>query len=388
VYALTTRAVDAAGNVSTWRTDTVRVDVTAPSNDTPAAPAGWRAVPYTVEVIGSDGDGSGVAQIERTIDGGDVSVDPDVTVGDDGEHVLATRIVDAVGHASEWRTETIKIDSVSPAVALDCGSDGWRAAPVTCTVAADGGPSGVTVTVARNGGAPETVAGGTVVVEADGEHALAARAADGAGNTADAAARVRVDRGAPHVEVACEGSACRVTASDAVSGVAAVAYRVDAGAWQAPAGDGAFTVAAGRVQARAVDAAGNESVTADVTVEAAAKPGRARSATRPVYLRGRSGSSAMIGALRASRSASGTVAVDLRPLALGRGKFRITLQIRAGKARRTVTRTVTIGRGGTSPRVRTKLEDATRKATVTLRVDRKAGSGWRSHASGRVVLGP
>jgi hypothetical protein len=224
------------------------------------------------------------------------------------------------------------------------------------------------------------------VVETDGEHVLAAKATDGAGNSASARARVRVDRGAPAVEVACAGSACRLTASDAVSGVAAVAYRVDGGAWQAPAGDGAFTVAAGRVQARAVDAAGNETVTAEVVVEAPAGTGRARSAARPVYLRGRTGSNAMVGALRATRSTSGTVRVDLRPLALGRGEFRLKLRIRAGKAKRTVTKTVKTGRGGTSPRLRARLRGVTGKATITLRVDRRKGSRWRAHASGRVVL--
>jgi hypothetical protein len=116
--------------------------------------------------------------------------------------------------------------------------------------------------------------------------------------------------------------------------------------------------------------------------------GRVRSATRPVYLRGHSGASAMIGALRAARDAAGRVSVDLRPLALGRGRFRLQLRVQAGKRKRTVTRTVRIRRGGTSPRLLAELTGATRRCTVTLRVDRKAGARWRSHASGRVVLAP
>ena len=35
VHALETRAVDLAGNTTDWRSDTVRVDVTAPVNETP-----------------------------------------------------------------------------------------------------------------------------------------------------------------------------------------------------------------------------------------------------------------------------------------------------------------------------------------------------------------
>jgi hypothetical protein len=385
-HTLETRVVDAAGNASAWRTDTVRVDVTAPINDTPAAPDGWRATPYTVTVAGSDGAGSGVDRIERTLDGGDVSEDPAVTVTGDGEHTLRTRIVDAVGHASEWRTETIRIDSAKPQVALACG-DGWSAQPVACTVGADGGPSGLpTLTVTRDGGAAQTVAAGAaVVVDTDGEHPLTLHATDGAGNRNTTQARVRVDRSAPQAQLACEDHVCSVHASDGVSGLAALAYRVDGGAWTPVAADQAFEVAAGEVRARAVDVAGNETVTNAVEITAA-KTGRARSASRPVYLGGRKKTSAMIGALHAARAESGTVTADLRPLALGRGRFRIELRVKAAERDRTVKRTVKIGKNGTSPRLQARLKDATARSTVTLRVLRNAGSKWREHATARLVL--
>jgi Big-like domain-containing protein len=392
VHALASRAVDKAGNVSAWRTETVRVDVTAPVNDTPAAPEGWRATPYTVEIAGSDGAGSGMVAIERQLDEDAVSGDAEVTVAGDGVHTLRSRIVDAVGHRSAWRVDTIRIDSADPQLAVSCPS-GWSSQPVACTVAADGGPSGLSsLTVTRDGGAAEAVAAGAAVtVDGDGEHAIAAAAVDGAGNHGSATATVRVDRSAPRVELACAGQACHIAGADDVSGVASIAYSIDGGAWQAPAADGSFTVAAGRVVARAVDLAGNAAGTAPV--EVAAPPegtptARTRSASRPVYLRGRSGASAMIGALRARRDASGKVSVDLRPLALGRGKFRMKLRIEAGKRKRTVTRTVRTRRGGTSPRLRARLSGATKRCTVTLRVKRKAGGGWRAHAGGRLVLAP
>ena len=114
VHALETRAVDNAGRTSAWRSDTVRIDATVPVNTTPAPAAGWRKTAYTVVVAGEDGDGSGVDTIERTIDGGTVSNDENVTISGNGVHVLRTRIVDNVGHASAWREDTIRIDGVDP----------------------------------------------------------------------------------------------------------------------------------------------------------------------------------------------------------------------------------------------------------------------------------
>ena len=387
VHQLATRALDAAGNASAWRTDTVRVDVTAPRNDTPAAPAGWRADAYSVTVKGSDGSGSGVAKVQRTLDGGPVSEAAAVAVAGDGVHTLRTRIVDKVGHASPWRSELIHIDSQAPQVALACSPAGWSAQPVSCAVPADGGPSGLaSLTVGGGGVAP----GGTVVVEADGIHVLDARAVDGAGNQAGAQAQVMVDRSAPQVELACDaadgGYACRVQASDAVSGVASVAYSVDGGEWAAA--EGVFTVASGSVRARAVDAAGNHAESDALELAGRAEPRRrgARTASLPVYLRGRRSSSGMIGALRATRTESGAIAVDLRPLAVGRGRYRVVLKLKAGSRDRKVRRTRKVGKDGALPRIKAKLPKARGRATVSLTIRKRRGGGWRRHAGARLVI--
>ena len=386
VHALETRAVDLAGNTTDWRSDTVRVDVTAPVNDTPAAPAGWRSTAYAVTVAGSDGSGSGLDRVESELDGAATSNDPAVTVSGDGVHTLRTRSVDAVGHASAWRTDTIRIDSVAPAAALACPpATAWRATPAVCTATADGGASGLgSLTVAVDGAAARAAAPGTAVtIAADGVHRVELRAVDGAGNHHGASATVRVDRTAPTASLSCVANTCTVTGSDARSGVAARAISVDGGAWQPGT---TFTVAHGVVRARVVDAAGNATITAPATVaEPPAEP-RPRTATVPVYLRGGRTSSALIGALRASRADTGAIAVDLRPLAVGRGRFRVAIVVKAGKRSRTVRRTLTVGRGGTLPRIRTELARAPAKATVTLDVRKQAGKRWRRHAAGRLVL--
>ena len=55
-------------------------------------------------------------------------------------------------------TDTIGIDKTVPTLSVDCGADAWRNTPATCTVAADGGVSGLaTLTAARGAGAAEAI---------------------------------------------------------------------------------------------------------------------------------------------------------------------------------------------------------------------------------------
>jgi Bacterial Ig-like domain len=396
VYTLETRAVDAAGNASAWRTDTVSIDTVLPVNDTPEPAAGWRSTPYTVLVEGSDG-GSGVDRIERTIDGGAVSEDPDVTISADGEHPLLTRIVDLAGNASAWRTDTIKIDSVDPVVGLACSpASGWSNHAVTCTASANGGPSGVaSLTSSRNGGTATAVAnGGAVVVSTDGVHVVRLNGTDGAGNTAFTQATVRVDRTVPAATLTCaadSGTAytCRATGSDATSGLATLSYSLNGGAWTAVPAAGSFPIRRGAVRVRALDAAGNQGLTGWLTLASRAvveKPPVVTASSSPVYLAGHTDSDSLVGAMRAKRSANGTVSVDLRPLAVGRGKFRVQIKLTSGKRSKTVKRTVKVGKGGTLPRIAGSLSKATAKCTVKLTVFKRAGGHWRRFATSKVVL--
>lgn len=315
---LEVRAVDGAGNATAWQGTTVRVDTTAPRNDTPAAPSGWLTGPYAVVLAGSDGAGAGVDRIEHTLDGGATALEESVEVTGDGVHTLASRVVDLVGHASASRTDTIRIDSTAPTASLGCT------------------PAGQQYT-------------------------------------------------------------CRAGAADATSGLALVAYSVDGGAWTGVAAGGSFSVAHGRVRLRAVDAAGHATVTAPVALAPRPAPGgdtppsgggtaTVRTKTVPVHLAGHSDVASLVGALRAARAQSGTVSVDLRPLAVGRGKFRVALRVKAGRRSRRVTRTYKVGRLGTLPRIRAKLTGAAARTTVTLTVKRRVGRRWRSHATARMVL--
>jgi hypothetical protein len=313
---LEVRAVDGAGNATAWQGATVNVDTTAPLNDTPAVSSAWRATPYDVALAGSDPQGSGVDRIEHTVDGGPTSTATSVSVTGDGEHTLVSRVVDVAGHASAWRTDTIRIDSVGPTASVACTAAGLQ-------------------------------------------------------------------------------YACRADAADDASGLTAVAYSVDGGAWTGVAAGGSFAVARGSVRLRAVDAAGNDTVTTPVALAAIAAPPvdapapttvTVRAKTVPVHLAGHSDVASLVGALHAARAQNGTVSVDLRPLAVGRGRFRVDLRVSAGRRSRRVARTYKVGRLGTLPRIQSALSGASARTTVTLTVKRRAGRKWRRHSSARVVL--
>jgi hypothetical protein len=398
-HTLETRALDLAGNPSAWRSDTVKLDATAPLNVTPEPPAVWRATPYTVTVGGDDGAGSGVDTIEVKIDGV-VVAGPDVTVTGDGVHTIESRITDLVGHASDWRTDTVRIDSVAPTAALSCNAGaGWNARSVVCTPTANGGASGLSsLTLVRDGGAPTAVTSGhAVTVATDSRHSLTLRAVDGAGNTKTASATFKVDHTAPVASLSCvpaatpTGYLCRTDGSDRTSGLATLQYSVGGGAWTTVPASRAFTVAHGTVRVRAVDVAGNQALTTAVTLAerkppVVSKPVTVTSKSAPVYLAGHSDPDSLVGALLAARSPTGTVSIDLRPLAVGRGKFKVEIAFKAGKRHRKIVRTVTVGRGGTLPRMGGSLSRATAKTTVRLTVHKKSGRKWRRYATSKLVL--
>ena len=94
----------------------------------------------------------------------------------------------------------------------------------------------------------------------------------------------------------------------------------------------------------------------------------------------------MIGALRAARSASSTVSVDLRPLAVAAAPTRS--RSRCGPARPSArsSRHYKVGRGDALQRIGASLADAADKAAVSLTVKKKHGRKWNKYASAKVVL--
>jgi hypothetical protein len=394
-HVVRTRAVDLAGNVSAWRSTTVHVDVSAPQNTTPAADGAWRTTPYAVTVAADDGAGSGVSTVQwRLGPDGEITPSADALVDAEGETVLQTRAVDAVGHASDWRSETIRLDRVAPVLSLDCGSADWRTTAASCVPAADGGPSGLaSLTVAGQAAA----SGATVPVAGDGERTITAVAVDGAGNRSEVSRVVRVDRTPPVAALACAptgvptGYRCVARATDAGAGVGLLQWRVGGGAWTAPAANGSFAVGSGRVEVRAVDHAGLVTVSAP-TVLAERRRIRTRQRTVPVSLRGTKGSAGLLGSLelRVVRDSAGqaTAVADLRPLGVGNGRYRTTLTLRSGGLRAERRRAFRLGHGGVTPRLGLALSRVKRPAQVTLLLERRKGKRWVRVATAVAAVKP
>jgi hypothetical protein len=394
-YTLCTRAVDAAGNVSGTRSETVKVDGTPPVNTT-NAPGAWLQGTFNTTVSGTDA-ASGVARVEWRLDSTTATpqTTPSVSVSAPGNHILYTRVIDAEGNASDWRADAFGIDPTPPTLSVSCGTDGWRTTAATCAVSAsDTGVSGLAaVTVSRNGGAAVAVdpAAGYVVGD-DGDWYLTFRAIDGAGNTAQATAHVRIDKTAPAATLSCaadngSGYTCSAHGADPTSGLASVTYTVDGGAPQSPGPDGSFSVAKGHVIAYAADVAGNRArsvglILSDRIIPA---PAPARSVSEAVL---RSGHGSLLSralgevALKATASRS---SVDLRPLAVGSGRFQITMTLRADKLHKKYSKVVTAKKGYT-PRVTFHVGGGAH-VTVDLTVRKRSGRHWTTYASGGAELG-
>ena len=288
---LETRIVDKAGNASAWRSETIRVDTTKPVNTTAAVTTPWRKTNFTTTVTGTDATpGSGVTRIEYKLDNGAVTTTPSVSITAAGSHKLETRVVDVAGNASDWRIDTIGIDKTNPTLSVNCGGDAWRAAPAVCSVAANGGDSGLPTLTASNGGASDTVSGSSYTVDVDGSSTVLFRAVDGAGNETLASAPVKIDRTAPTAAVNCTPGAgttyaCKGEGADNLSGVTGMSWSVDGSAATPMSSGGTFVVAKGTVVVTAVDAAGNAGASVPVTLADRTRRSRRRPTTRPIRSR-------------------------------------------------------------------------------------------------------
>ena len=99
--------------------------------------------------------------------------------------------------------------------------------------------------------------------------------------------------------------------------------------------------------------------------------------------KGSGSASRLLGQLSISSLPTGTT-VDLRPLALGKGKFQFAIKVTTGKKSKTITKTQTT-KSGYSQRISVRLAAAD-KASVTLTVRKRSGSRWVTYATGAAKL--
>lgn len=135
-------------------------------------------------------------------------------------------------------------DDDAPTVTLAAsgtsGADGWFASNVTLRASAEDAVDYLTTVSTRIGSGAWTATPITrfaeVTVTAEGTSTVTARAEDSSGNVSSEVSRtVKIDKTAPTANAALDAAArtVSITATDALSGVAAIEYRFDgAGAWQ------------------------------------------------------------------------------------------------------------------------------------------------------------
>lgn len=145
-------------------------------------------------------------------------------------------------------------DTTAPVVSLAAsgtsGSDGWFSSNVTVRASAEDAVDYLTTISTRTGTGAWTAKPGTrfadVSVTAEGTTTVGATATDAAGNTsAEVARTVKVDKTVPVANATLNAAArtVSITATDALSGVAAIEYRFDGtGSWK-PATAGAAIAA-------------------------------------------------------------------------------------------------------------------------------------------------
>ncbi|WP_265521974.1 ThuA domain-containing protein [Oerskovia flava] len=181
--------------------------------------------------------------------------------------------------AFDWfRLTTDEGDTQAPEVSVsqspEAGESGWSTEEVEVTATAtDDVTESPTIEVSTDGGEWQPYEG-PVTVSEDGEHTLAFRATDEAGNVSTEVTHVvRLDTVAPTASAELAGRTVTLTGDDTGSGLERLEYRIEGdtpdGEWLTY--DEPFDVGAGAVEVayRAVDVAGNVGETLTLSVPAA-----------------------------------------------------------------------------------------------------------------------
>ena len=280
---------DSAGNIGdenyAWVPKAIRRDTQAPAVSHTLSGTlgsdGWYISPVTVNFVATD-TLSSVAAIRYQVDGGAWATGASVTVSGDGERTIAYRAEDLAGNQSAPASVPLKIDRAAPAVSHSLvgtlGSDGWYISTVTLSFVATDTVSGLSAIQYQVNGGAWTV-GNFVTITSDGQRTVSYRARDKAGNlSVPVPVAFKVDRNPPAASHTLAGTmgangwyisavTLQFVATDTVSGMAAIRYQVDGGAWATGAsvtvsGDGEHTIAY-----RAEDLAGNQSALASVALK-------------------------------------------------------------------------------------------------------------------------
>ncbi|SFB27002.1 Protein of unknown function [Amycolatopsis marina] len=156
----------------------------------PDGAGGWYRSAPAVSLSADDGAGSGVAETEYQVDGGEwTAYTEPFAVAGDGAHTVHYRSTDQAGNVEEAGVVEVKVDATAPELTVSGVQDGTRygdSADLTLAWEAADATSGAGTTGATLDG--EAVDNGAVLplhTIALGEHALVVTAADVAGNVTE-----------------------------------------------------------------------------------------------------------------------------------------------------------------------------------------------------------
>jgi hypothetical protein len=182
-----TAVVDAAGNRNE-RADTIKIDSTAPTDNT-TAPTGWQHNTVDITVAGADAD-SGLSfvswDVDGTVNNGANGVVLHIT--QQGTHTVKTKIVDNAGNDSGWTTHIVQVDINNPVDTTSVPS-GWvqtGTANINVTATDTNGSGVVRIQwdLDNNASSGDVAGPGPVpvAVTGDGVHTLKTRITDAMGD--------------------------------------------------------------------------------------------------------------------------------------------------------------------------------------------------------------
>ena len=155
-FAVSGKAVDYAGNVSTVVSQSVSIDTAPPTlalhYSTQRQANGWFYEPVTVTVTATD-DTSGLDKIMYAVDGGAWQQGGTIALSEEGAHTLRVRSIDMAGNYHDSGMVDIPIDLQPPVTTyvVDglAGNEPWYRSAVSVTLVAKDDGSGVAETFYR-----------------------------------------------------------------------------------------------------------------------------------------------------------------------------------------------------------------------------------------------
>lgn len=281
-HEVTANASDNAGNIASLMfnvgVDTAVSNISVNVAGTQGA-NGWYTSNAQISISATDAT-SGVTLIETSLDDGAWQTYSSPVVIVDGKHTLQIRATDAAGNVALTQVLQYQVDTgapvITPQVTGQSGQGGWYVSAAQVSASVNDPISGVvSAEVSIDKGAWQTYSAPFQMT--DGSHTIDFRATDAAGNVGTASTSTSVDTTPPTLSLSANGTqganswytsdvTIKANASDALSGIASVQYRIDGGSWKAGSSVDFSSEGSHTLDFLAVDQAGNQ-VTASQMVK-------------------------------------------------------------------------------------------------------------------------